>query len=79
MSPIFVVMCCNPWAWLFIAMALAGCSAPDNAELLKLRAAKQDAEWLLLDAKDRIDALQGQYSDLVHEFSDYQTTCKGAR
>lgn len=58
-------------AVILAALILAAC-APDNSELLKMRAAKQDAEWLLLAAKEQIAEAGVQYADLLREFSEYQ-------
>lgn len=70
-------------ALLLLALAAAGCAGhdADRAELLKARAAKQDAEWIAMERQDQIEALEIRYRDLVAEFSDYQATaCKrGAR
>lgn len=52
-------------------------SDDDRAEILKARAAKQDAEWIAMERQDQIEALELRYADLAAEFSAYQATaCK---
>jgi hypothetical protein len=60
------------WVLLLLALAAAGCSDDDHVELLKARAARQEAEWLAMERQDQIEAVESRYHDLMVEFAEYQ-------